>query len=96
VRRIESKWLLLRNLVEWRRRPYDEQRTLIDQEHHIEVRGRSGTNYQIEIQPVWDDKPGGDIRVFGTIDDGRWRACCPLAYGVMISKPSEQPSAGPE
>ncbi len=89
MRRIESKWLLLRNLVEWRRRPYDELRTMIDREHHIEVRGRSGTTSQIEIQPVWDDKPGGDIRLLGSIDDGRWRACCPLTYGVTISKPSE-------
>ena len=94
MRRIESKWLLLRSLVEWRRRPYDELRTLIDREHHIEVRGRSGTTYQIEIQPVWDHKPGGDIRVFGTIDDGRCRACCPLTYGIMISKPSQRPSGG--
>jgi hypothetical protein len=89
VRRIEAKWLLLRDLVAWRRRPYDEPRTLIDQEHHVHIRGRSGAEYQIEIQPIWDTKPGGDIRVLGSIDDGRWRACCPPTYGVLIPQPDQ-------
>ena len=92
MRRIEAKWLLLRNLVGWRRRPYDELRTLIDRGHHVEVRGRSGAGYQIEIQAFWDTKPGGDIRVLGSIDDGRWRACCPLTYGVLFLKPDQVPS----
>lgn len=94
MRRIEAKWLLLRNLVEWRRRTYDELRTLIDRGHNVEVRGRSGAEYQIEIQPVWDAKPGGDIRVLGSIDDGRWRACCPLTHGALIPKPDQVPSGG--
>ena len=92
--RIESKWLLLRDLVAWRRRPDDELRALIDQEHPIHIRGRSGAEYQIEIHAVWDGKPGGDIRVLGAIDDGRWRACCPLTYGVLIPKPDQVPSGG--
>ena len=49
MRRVEAKWLLLRDLVAWRRRPYEELRERIDREDHIEVRGRSGTEYQIEI-----------------------------------------------
>ena len=89
--RIEAKWLLLRSLVAWRRRPYEELRDRIDREDHIEVRGRSGTEYQIEILILWDDQPEGDIRVLGTIDDGRWRACCPLAYGLLIPSPDRGP-----
>ena len=61
MRRIEAKWLLLRDLVAWRRRPYDELRALIDRGHNVEVRGRSGTEYQVEIEAVWDTKPGGDF-----------------------------------
>jgi hypothetical protein len=91
VRWIEAKWVLLRSLVGWRRRPYDELRSLIDREHHIEVRGRSGTEYQIEIQPLWDHEVGGDIRLLGSIDDGSWRAYCPLTYGVMIPRPDQDP-----
>ena len=89
MRRIEAKWLLLRNLVGWRRRPHDELRALIDQEHHVQVPGRSGTEYQIEIEAVWDREPGGDIRVLGSIDDGRRRACCPLTYVVLIPQPDQ-------
>jgi hypothetical protein len=84
----------LRNVVEWRRRPYDELRTLIDRGHHVEVRGRSGAEYQIEIQPIWDTEPGDDIRALGSIDDGRRRACCPLTYGVLIRKPDQVASGG--
>jgi hypothetical protein len=91
LRRIEAKWLLLRNLVGWRCSPYNELRALIDRGHNVEVRGRSGTEYQIEIEAVWDSEPGGDIQALGAIDDGRWRACCPLTYGVLIPKPDQVP-----
>jgi hypothetical protein len=94
VRRIEAKWLWLRNLVGWLRRPYDELRALIDRGHNVEVRGRSGTEYQVEIEAVWDSEPGGDIRVLGSIDDGRWRACCPLTYVALIPKPDQVPGGG--
>jgi hypothetical protein len=94
VRRIEAKWLLLRNLVGWRHRTCDDLRALIDRGHHVEVRGRSGAEYQIEIQAVWDGKPGGDICVLGSIDDGRWRAWCPLTYDVLIPKPDQVASGG--
>ena len=94
MRRIEAKWLLLRNLVGWRRRPYEDLRTLIDRGHYVEVRGRSGAEYQIEIEAVWDSQPGGDIRVLGSIDDGRWRACCPLTHGVLIPKSDQVRSRG--
>lgn len=83
--RIEAKWLLLRNLVPWRRRPYEELRDRIDREDH------TGTEYQVEILTLWDDQPDGDIRVLSTIDDGRWRACCPLAYGLLIPRPDRGP-----
>jgi hypothetical protein len=40
--------------------------------------GASGAKYQIEIDMVWDDGTGGNIRVLGSIDDGGWRAFKPL------------------
>jgi hypothetical protein len=62
----------------------------------FEVRGASGTNYQIEIQFFWDDKPSGDIRVVGSIDDGGLRAFVPLTQDLLILRPeslSYEPSA---
>ena len=38
----------------------------------------SGRTYQVEIQVVWDGRPGGNIRVLGAVDDGGWRAFMPL------------------
>ena len=40
-----------------------------------EVRGVSGTAYQIEIQFFWDGKPGDTIRVMGSIDERHSRLC---------------------
>jgi hypothetical protein len=52
-----------------------------------EVRGASGTTYQIEIQFFWDDKPGDTIRVAGSIDDGGIRAFVPLTESLLITRP---------
>jgi len=51
-----------------------------------EVRGASGTAYQIEIQFFWDDKPGGTIRVAGSIDDGGIRAFVPLTDSFLVTR----------
>jgi hypothetical protein len=40
--------------------------------------GPSGAKYQVEFQVFWDGRRGGNIRVMGSIDDGRWRAFVPL------------------
>jgi hypothetical protein len=40
--------------------------------------GPSGTKYQVEIQVLWDDRRGGNVRVMASIDDGGWRAFVPL------------------
>ena len=45
----------------------------------------SGAKYQVEIHFLWDDRPGGDIRVMGSIDDGGWRACIPLCRSFIKS-----------
>ena len=47
--------------------------------------GPSGAKYQLEVQVFWDDHPGGNIRVMGSIDDGRWRAFVPLSSDFIKS-----------
>ena len=47
--------------------------------------GPSGTNYQLEVQVLWDDRSGGNIRVIGSIDDGRWTAFVPLSSDFIKS-----------
>ena len=40
----------------------------------LEVRGTSGTAYQVEVQFFWDDVKRRIVRVVGSIDDGGVRA----------------------
>lgn len=35
----------------------------------MEVTGDSGTEYQVELEALWDDKPKGNIRFLGSIYD---------------------------
>ena len=51
-----------------------------------EVRGVSGTAYQIEIQFFWDGKPGDTIQVMGSIDDGGIRAFVPLTDSSLVAR----------
>jgi hypothetical protein len=47
--------------------------------------GASGTSYQLEVVAFWDDRPGGNVRVLGSIDDGGWRAFAPLTRSFIKS-----------
>ena len=83
----EARQVLLEHLACYRTKSYAELLALLTakQVDTLEVRGPSGTDYQLEFEFFWDAKPGGDIRVWGTIDDGRWRAFCPLVESFILS-----------
>ena len=49
-----------------------------------QIISESGVEYQVEIEAVWDDEPGTDLRVIVSIDDGGWRAFKPLVDGFII------------
>ena len=49
----------------------------------LERVGPSGVKYQVEIQVFWDHHRGGNVRVLGSIDDGRWRAFVPVNRGFI-------------
>jgi hypothetical protein len=85
--RVEAKWLMLRSLTEYRRYSYSQLRTKIGDPRHVELVGASGSEYQLEVECIWDAKPDGDIRVIAGIDDARWRAFCPLGYDFLVSPP---------
>jgi hypothetical protein len=87
MERVEAKWLLLRELVKHRRCSYGQLTTKIGDGQVFEVRAPSGTFYQIDIDVVWDDQPGGAIRILGSIDDGGWRAFCPISFSDLKALP---------
>jgi hypothetical protein len=52
------------------------------------VKAASGAEYQIEVQAFWDHprKPGENLRVMASIDDGRgWRSIMPLTDDFIMT-----------
>jgi len=84
----EARSILAEHLSRYRRRSYAELAAWV-REHHIdtpEVVGRSGKPYWIEVMFYWDGRPDGNVRVIGSIDDGRGvRAFVPLTDSFIMS-----------
>jgi hypothetical protein len=81
----EASDLLRQALTPCRAFPYSDLVARIGDSVHSEVAGVAGTQYQVEIQFFWDDRPGGDIRVMGSIDDGGWSAFLPLCDSFIMA-----------
>ena len=61
---------LSERMVQYQTKPYPELLRLIDDPDTSIVKSDSGKEYQIEIGAFWDSKPGGLLRVNGSVDDG--------------------------
>jgi hypothetical protein len=78
--KVEAKAILRSELAKYRDWTYSQLRELIGApKRAFPVTGRSGAEYQIDIQAFWDSDVGGDVRVMACIDDGGWRAFLPLS-----------------
>ena len=83
----EAKRILAEEMAKYRSRSYEELKQLVSDVDAYEVTGASGADYQIEVQVIWDGKPGGDLRVLASIDDGGWSAFWPV-NGDFAMRPS--------
>ncbi len=81
----EARALLQSHLQAYRQRAYGELVALLGRTQVTELQGSSGVTYQIEVGVHWDDRPGGAVRVLGSIDDGGWRACKPLCEDFILA-----------
>ena len=82
----EALAVLERQLAEYRRLSYAELAARIGDDEQCEVIGPSGTEYQIEVQFLWDGQPDGNIRVFGGIDDGTMLAAFrPVCSSIIMA-----------
>jgi hypothetical protein len=68
--------------LEWRRALESKMARI-----HHEFTATSGTWYQVVVHPVWDDRPGGVIRLVVCIDDGGASAYIPLCDGALLTPP---------
>jgi hypothetical protein len=64
--------------------------------HGAEVRGPSGTAYQVEVEVVWDSpRERTDVRVVGAIDDGRLPASlAPTTHDFIVVPGKDVGGAG--
>ena len=80
----EAIRLLQRELDVLRQQPYaDLVRRIELGSVAIERSGARSAQYQLEITVLWDSRPGGDVLVMGSIDDGGWRAFAPLTRSFI-------------
>lgn len=80
----EARSLLTEQLGLCRARSYADLAAMIGQAVCIEVTGPTGKCYQIEFSVLWDGKPGEEVRVIASIDDGSFRAAfSPLSDGFI-------------
>ena len=73
-------------LAEIKSLPISEVKTRLadPRQHCISLRGESGSEYQIEIEPLQVSNDGQELELLGSIDDGRLRAFAPLSQTIAI------------
>ena len=71
MNKAEARDIRERHLLEYKSLPYFKLLRLLHATDSTEAMGESGAIYQIELEAIWDDAPGGDLRVTGTADDGK-------------------------
>ena len=82
----EALRLLERELDALRAESYEALVRRIDEDPVVsEHVGTDAATYQLEIQVLWDGRPGGNVRVMGGVDDGRWRALAPVTRSFIKS-----------
>jgi hypothetical protein len=84
--KIEAKAILQREMEKYRSRSFKSLLELLDNLEAYSVSVPSGAFYQIEVQAMWDSKPGGNLRVMAAIDDGGFfSAFAPLTDSFIRS-----------
>jgi hypothetical protein len=84
----EALFIAEQHIARLRNVPYAELKRRV--EKHVRetasLSGPSGTEYQIEIEAVWDSsRAKGNIRLMVLVDDGGWRAFYSLTRSFIKS-----------
>lgn len=75
----EARTLLRLHVQKCRTLAYADLASRVDSPATVDVAGPSGAKYQVETDVLWDRRPGGDVRVICSIDDGGLRALAPIS-----------------
>jgi hypothetical protein len=87
VDKAEARHVLAQELSPYRSRSYSDLVKSVGATSVVQVHGPSGTEYQVEIEVMWDPpRDKSVIRVLGAIDDGRLPgALTPLCDSVIVA-----------
>ena len=82
----EARAVLAEQLQPYRGMGYKTLQRLLAEADIFEIRGPSGASYRLQIEAVWDDRPGGNLRVFGLLENGEGLgAHAPLTEEFIIA-----------
>jgi hypothetical protein len=88
--KVEAQGLLDEFVKGLKNQSYGELRGLVRHPTCVAVRGKSGADYQIEYEAVWDSQPGGALRIIASIDDsGLLSAMFPVCADFLINPGGE-------
>ena len=76
--------MLTEQLLPYRGEGYKALQRLLAEPDIFEIRGPSGTSYRLQIEAVWDDRPGGSLRIFGVLEDGEGLGALAPVTGEFI------------
>jgi len=81
----EARTVLAEVICRYRAMTYEELQRLLKEQDCFGTRRASGVAYQIAVEAVWDNKPGGNLRVLVHVDDGGLRAFVPLTEDFIMA-----------
>lgn len=70
MNKAEARQILVSELQKYRSKAYSELVSMMGNQDCYDVTAPSGTEYQIEIDVIYDSKNKDSVRVVGSIDDG--------------------------
>lgn len=83
----EARDVLEQQLASYRGRAYGDLVKLVGTNSVLAIRGPSGTEYQIEVDVMWDSlRDRVNVLVIGAVDDGRLPgALAPLCASFILA-----------
>lgn len=86
----EAIAVLQMELEPYRRLAYTDLQAKVGEDRHFKVIAPSGTEYQVEVQVLWESAPGRNLLVIGSVDDGGLRAFMPLCDTFVVEPAAPQ------
>ena len=84
--KIEAKEILDNEIKKLRKLTYSDLCSkYLKKVHAFQIKGKSETDYTLEVEAFWDSKPKANLRVLVSIDDGGIRAFMPMTADFIIA-----------